>query len=355
MMLKPSERIYWLDTCRAIGIFLVFYGHLWLSDKFPNVEIALQNKLIYAFHMPLFFIISGYCWKDKKQEFPIYFQNKARARLIPVILFNILALGLSILRDLFQNQIIPIKTYLRKLLLLIQGQPAVNYVTWFLVCLFITELIHFFVVKKITRPKDLVITTVIFYIVGFIVTWKINLVANLTGIAPNFWYIHEAVIAYTFFLIGYFIKQNYLLETIANSSKKYLYLLISSLILLVTFDLNQGWDNSKFRLVLMIASLHGHPIWFLVTALAGSLSLIFVSQIIPENKTISFFGQNTLILLGLNGFFRDLINPSIVSLIPSGYLDSHWQIFVVCSLISILSLVSCVPAIMLFNQYRKSQ
>src|SRR6202042_790957 len=44
-------RISWVDICRGIAIILVLYGHIFTNDN--------QRYLIYAFHMPLFFFISG--------------------------------------------------------------------------------------------------------------------------------------------------------------------------------------------------------------------------------------------------------------------------------------------------------
>src|ERR1700691_516230 len=50
-----TKRVSWIDICRGIAIILVLYGHLFNSDN--------QRYLIYAFHMPLFFFISGLVFK----------------------------------------------------------------------------------------------------------------------------------------------------------------------------------------------------------------------------------------------------------------------------------------------------
>ena len=101
----------------------------------------------------------------------------------------------------------------------------------------------------------------------------------------------------------------------------------------------------------MVLSIHGHPIWFLITALAGSFALIFLSQVTPENRVLLFLGENTLVLLGLNGFFRNIFNPMIVRSIPPEALNGHYRLILVCSLVTILSLIACVPGILLFNKF----
>lgn len=49
------RRIVWVDVCKGIGIILVVLGH----TGSPFV------RLIYSFHMLLFFIISGFLVSDK--------------------------------------------------------------------------------------------------------------------------------------------------------------------------------------------------------------------------------------------------------------------------------------------------
>lgn len=53
-----AKRLDYIDAAKAIAIILVIIGHSnWLS-AIPRV-----GGLIYSFHMPLFFIISGFFWK----------------------------------------------------------------------------------------------------------------------------------------------------------------------------------------------------------------------------------------------------------------------------------------------------
>jgi len=50
-----SKRIEYLDIAKGIGILLVVLGH----NDFEVISIFVQ-RLIYSFHMPLFFFLSGY-------------------------------------------------------------------------------------------------------------------------------------------------------------------------------------------------------------------------------------------------------------------------------------------------------
>jgi fucose 4-O-acetylase-like acetyltransferase len=63
--LPPQDRLAWLDYAKAIGIILVVFGHASRSIGRTNGLVwsdTLQSldTVIYAFHMPLFFLIAGF-------------------------------------------------------------------------------------------------------------------------------------------------------------------------------------------------------------------------------------------------------------------------------------------------------
>jgi fucose 4-O-acetylase-like acetyltransferase len=60
IMVEKDKRIEWVDTAKGIGILLVILGHTILL---PFISVP-----IYAFHMPLFFLLSGLFIKANKYE-----------------------------------------------------------------------------------------------------------------------------------------------------------------------------------------------------------------------------------------------------------------------------------------------
>ncbi len=57
-LLNTSKRIEWVDYLKGLSIFLVVLGHSYVP--FTNVEsVSWAFRSIYAFHMPLFFVLSG--------------------------------------------------------------------------------------------------------------------------------------------------------------------------------------------------------------------------------------------------------------------------------------------------------
>lgn len=72
-----KNRILWVDIAKGIGIALVIVGHTFLND-------SLWRKLIFSFHMPLFFILAGYTFSVKPTK--KVFSSSAKRLLIPYCL-----------------------------------------------------------------------------------------------------------------------------------------------------------------------------------------------------------------------------------------------------------------------------
>lgn len=61
---RPVNRLAWVDVARGIGILLVVYGHalraqVTAGQSDPAWHAALQDEVIYSFHMHLFFFLAG--------------------------------------------------------------------------------------------------------------------------------------------------------------------------------------------------------------------------------------------------------------------------------------------------------
>lgn len=59
-MKRAGERLAWLDAAKGLGIILVVAGHVWTRGA--------TRDAIYAFHMPLFFLLAGYSARPRPQR-----------------------------------------------------------------------------------------------------------------------------------------------------------------------------------------------------------------------------------------------------------------------------------------------
>ncbi len=83
-----KNRIDYIDIAKGIGMLCVILGHLSVSGI---------NMVVFTFHMPLFFIISGYFFK--KQDMETLVCTKFLQLMVPYLLTCLGFLILSVLRD----------------------------------------------------------------------------------------------------------------------------------------------------------------------------------------------------------------------------------------------------------------
>ena len=71
---STTENVHldWVDVAKGLGIFLVIYGHTMQYGTSPSI-----SKAISSFHMPMFFILSGYISHKPKEDLHKYIFNKA--------------------------------------------------------------------------------------------------------------------------------------------------------------------------------------------------------------------------------------------------------------------------------------
>ena len=94
------SRLDWIDVARAYGMFLVFYGHfLETVYEFGNEPALLQEKLVYAFHMPLFIFISGITAKTNLPRLFPFLKKQTLTRLLPFAALSLLIFPFHMLED----------------------------------------------------------------------------------------------------------------------------------------------------------------------------------------------------------------------------------------------------------------
>lgn len=71
-MNKTECRLDYIDVLKGFAIFLMVMGHAlswsYSTDVVRTPDNAFVRNLIYAFHMPLFFFLSGYVTDLKNKE-----------------------------------------------------------------------------------------------------------------------------------------------------------------------------------------------------------------------------------------------------------------------------------------------
>lgn len=88
-----KQRYVWQDHCKGLAILLVVLGHMLDHENLYHGE-TIGAYLIYGFHMPLFFLLSGYTLSvstdNGLSDFSNYVKKHTKRILLPGILFIIL-------------------------------------------------------------------------------------------------------------------------------------------------------------------------------------------------------------------------------------------------------------------------
>jgi fucose 4-O-acetylase-like acetyltransferase len=144
-----SKRIEYLDIARGIGILLVVLGHNDFAALSP-----FFHQVIYSFHIPLFFFLSGY-FINISLPFRDHFKKRFHAVLKPY-LFTILLIYFGAVS--FQNM--GFETAIGRMVKALYG--SINYIDWaqlwFLPNLFVVSLYAFLFLKVLSRLQNRPVT-----------------------------------------------------------------------------------------------------------------------------------------------------------------------------------------------------
>jgi len=342
-----TSRIYWIDAAKALGIFLVFYGHF-LQKLFRrgNETGFLHTKFIYAFHMPFFFFLAGFFFQRRDDSFWQATKVLVRKRMRPVLLFGVISLFVwPVYLQVAQGAIDWGLIAARARAYLI-GQPDLNEVTWFLVGLFTTELFALFFLSHVQRGMPALIVAVIFLRFGLVMTGNMKATVVSLGVQKNFWYFHEAFVAFGLYALGYALYPHIKkLLNVHPLGRVFLFILFSALTLF-TFDANQ---SHKEFFVIMQQSWHGDPGWFVFTALSGIFALLLLSSLIPYHRYIEYVGKNTLIMIGTNGLFLHFVYSYLAGLLNLS--ESAGYVIGISAVVTVASIALSVPLIWCLNKY----
>ena len=355
-----SKRILVIDIARLYAMALVFYGHfIERIMLLHNPAAAAQYKFVYSFHMLLFFVLAGYVAResDLALGFGRYLKYRALSRLLPFVFFTtvFMVLPLFFAEQAFPHLRLPsVEGYLTGLLNTAFGIPMFCVPSWFILMIFSVEMVNYAAFRFLKSNAKILIGAVLFYVIGYWFNLTFDLVNPMKGriIGWNYLFIHEAITMYGFYLLGIYLGRTKIFTEKVSRKIAVPGLIICFLIVLLTYNLNSGlFPFPPYDAVVIIFASHGHFLWFPFTAVVGSFGILFLARVTPAQKTLVWMGQNTLILMCLNGIFYHYINPRVAQWAVENLPPSGPVVFGVGVVMTVASLGLCIPLVFLFNRY----
>ena len=258
--MRNTQRIESFDILKGIGIILMILGHTYG----PDTKIF---DFISSFHMPLFFIVTGYFYKQ--ESFPILLKKNIGQLLFPYLACCVITIVITQIR-LPHN----ITTDIRST---INGMGP----GWFLLAMFLARLEIHFTLKYFPNY---------YLIISLIIATTICHFAYNHGI-PFFLSFFPSLVGLFFISIGYYIRIQSLLEFAKKRSSLYL---IVGLLFWLTTSIYGKVEMSGCIFKLSIIDFCG--------SLGGTLLFFMLSQFFDRSNyrikpILSNAGRYSLVIL----------------------------------------------------------
>jgi acyltransferase len=356
--LKP-QRILVIDIARFYAIALVFYGHF-IEELMllKNPAAAGLYKFIYSFHMVLFIVLAGYVAKENDAPWGVgrFIKQRFFSRLLPYIFFTLLMMIPPIFfKGKFFGLVLPsVAGYTKGVINTVFGLPSFCIPSWFLLLIIGVELVHYGAFRFLQNSNTkIIIAAVVFYVVGYLFNLEMDLFNPLKGriVGWNYFFLHEAITLYPFYLMGIYLRRKHILVERISIKVLIPAAVFTFLIVLFTYRLNKGPFNFPlYQDVVILFSSHGNMLLFPLTAISGSALVLMVAAMTSSQKTIVWLGQNTLVLMCLNGIFYHYINPPTARWVIANLPHTAPSIFGAGLAMTVASLATCIPLVFMFTK-----
>ncbi len=260
-------RVSWIDAAKGLGIVLIVLGHI-TSVETPSAPYVF----IYAFHVPLFFFVSGLTLKPGREPFGAMLQSKFRTLLVPYLCYALLgyvfyivgygvahALGLRI----EQFNYGPWHPLAGVFFGTLGDGNLVNTPVWFIIALFCTFVIGYAINTHIRSE---------------VLRWTIIALLALTGYLASRqlklpWSLASALVGLVFFQAGHLHAKRFGLESL---SRRTLWPLLVVTLPISLFSYLNGFVS--------LADMElGHPALYALFAFSGLYLTIALVQLLGQH------------------------------------------------------------------------
>lgn len=301
-----------IDILKGIAITLVVLGHSVILYPI-NLHEIFWCKTIYDFvrtmHMPLFFMVSGFCFSYKNKYGP-YIWKKCKRIVIPYLVFNLIDM---LPRAMFASLV----NKPRSLGESIYSICCEGGAYWFLYSLFLIFL-FFPLITKVVKTTG-----------GKIALCAVCLGLKFVPGLPEIFLIKRTIYHLLYFVVGYCLKDVFSFRAAREKVEQYKAL---SIVLAVAIPISIAglcmlyakWDDNQ---------LLGIPLAFMGVFAAMLISILLKKGIVKDH--LVGFGKYSLQIYLLNGFMLTLTRTLMVSVlhikIPAVIIFVNWFVNLVVS------------------------
>ncbi len=291
-----KNRIDSIDIAKGIAIIFVVLGHS--IQSFGNEEMNLLNKVIYSFHMPLFFVLTGVTFKYDL-SFDKFTKKKIKSLIKPYFTYATVTFVYKMLLGIIKGENILYEIKDGVLGTVFLSSESYFYNLWFLPCLFTVCIIAYFVFGKtknnIIRGGVCIVASAL----ALLVQVKFNLALPLC--------FEVACVALSWLFLGNLIKQIFMRK------KTTLYIgmgIVSMIILSVTnivsyYVFDYQMSDSYRQLIFP------NIVFSVITGISGTIMVLCIGTLIHKNRILEYIGRDSCSVYGLHFLFLGLLGKMI--------------------------------------------
>lgn len=326
MEIINRERKNVIDILKGIGIFLMVFDHVgWGS---------VIHTYIQSFHMPLFFIVSGYLWHEK--PLTICVKKRIQKLLVPYILYGLFYLIPWKLWNQFGLVYSDYRESILAVLFFPNNNVGMSMVSplWFLICMFWTDILYSLVNKIVNRKW---IKCIVIAIIAIIGTFFSSLDLSMLPLS-----IEPVATALVFYFVGDCLKER---SELVNLTLRNTSLLFIVSVVFVFCNNCIDMRSARYHIV---------PLYFL-NGILGTVIYWNIANYISMMKgkvaeiikgTLMYLSINSIVFLAMNRFFiiiwQNVINSTIK-------LDTLWMKIFRNGIIFALTMLCCTILNQIFS------
>mgnify|MGYP004676370705 FL=1 len=277
-----GQRKIWIDWAKTLSIFAIVWGHC-----FPEGLCGF----IYAFNVPVFFIISGYLC-HREASFGKCFDKTLHNLIIPYFILAAIKVAGPVIKHIGDGE------WIWSVAAVLGGFHSLNDAPgcsnlWFVYSLVIVKLLF----QVSSGKRDIALAMAC--LAGAVVY---NDILHLEWR----WAVSNCLLAYPFFIIGNSLRDKDILQRLVTSARQYRYVAALAAALLIAVTYIVGTQNGQAKLYM--GQYANNIVLFAIGALTGSMAVFVLSALLDgvRLKITRVILSGTIVILV---FHRELLHP----------------------------------------------
>lgn len=322
-----------ISIAKGVAIILMLLGHIFINKETQHI-----HDFIYSFHMPFFFIISGYCFSEHHLNNPKqYIKKRINTLYFPYVFW--LSIFAFLHNDLLNSRIYDINdlwgcaglytrhdliSNLYNIVFYLDGKEILVGQLWFIRTLFFAVIAVFFLIKYFRNYLNKLMFV-------FIMISPFVCYINFNKI-PYLHFTNWVYIGIILYYIGYFYKKN---DKLQHGK---LIISLCGAIFLIYLAIRFPITHPDYKTIYI----------YIATSLLGFELVFFISRIlikIDKLEIFDYIGNHTISILILHFIFFRLLTLIIIKLrndniqllsfhpLPEQYVHIYWALYLIIGIV----------------------